>query len=128
MSMKILNIVETAYRGTLEEQDDTVLWLTGALKNAGADMAVLLRGNAVNYVVKGQDTAGLTIGGVKLGNPPRIDEDVQKLAQKGVTVYAVREDARDRGLDPGRIIGGIEFVSRADLADLVEKYDQIWHW
>jgi sulfur relay (sulfurtransferase) DsrF/TusC family protein len=125
---KILNIVETAYRGTLEEQDDTVLWLTGALQNAGADMAVLLRGNAVNYVVKGQDTSGLAIGPVAFGNPPRIDEDVRALAQKGVTVFAVREDARDRGLDPGRVIEGIEFVSRNDLADLLEKYDQIWHW
>jgi hypothetical protein len=125
---KILNIVETAYRATLEEQDDTILWLTGALKNAGAEIAVLLRGNAVNYVVKGQDSSGLAVGGVRFGNPPRIDEDIRNLQDKGVIVYAIREDARDRGLDPGRIIGGIEFIARGDLADLVEKHDQIWYW
>jgi hypothetical protein len=125
---RILNIVETAYRATLEEQDDTVLWLTGALKNAGADVAVLLRGNAVNYVVKGQETSGLSIGPVRFGNSPRLDEDVRRLAESGVTVYAIREDARDRGLDPGRVIPGIEFISRNDLADLVEKYEQVWHW
>jgi hypothetical protein len=125
---KILNIVETAYRATLEEQDDTVLWLTGALRGAGADIAVLLRGNAVNYVVKGQDASGLSIGGVMFGNPPRIDRDLGSLREKGVTIYAIREDARDRGLDPGRVISGIEFIARGDLADLVEKYDQVWYW
>jgi len=124
----ILNIVETAYRATLEEQDDTVLWLTGALRGAGAEIAILLRGNAVNYVVGGQNASALAIGDARLGNPPRIDDDLRRLAEKGVTLFAVREDARDRGLDPGRVIGGIEFIARADVPDLVEKYDRVWYW
>jgi sulfur relay protein TusB/DsrH len=109
---RILNIVETAYRTATLEPRDAVLEWTRSLKGAGADVSVLLRGSAVNYAVSG----------------PHMDEAVKALAEQGVTLYAVREDARDRGLDPGRIVAGIEFLSRSDLADLIEKHDHIWYW
>ncbi len=66
---KILCVVETAYRGTQEEQDDAVLWLTHALKKAGSEMGVLLRGNAVNYAVASQDPTGVVIGKLPIEHP-----------------------------------------------------------
>jgi sulfur relay (sulfurtransferase) DsrF/TusC family protein len=125
---KILSIVESAYRGTLEEQDDTILWLSHAVKNAGADISVLLRGNAVNYAIKGQDAAGLTFGDVKQEHGPRIDRDLEAMIAKGIQVYMVQEDARDRGLLEADFVQGVERVSKRELPRMLDRYDQIWHW
>jgi predicted peroxiredoxin len=125
---KILNIVETAYRGTLEEQDDTVLWLTHMLKNAGADISVLLRANAVNYAAKGQDASGLHFGELKMTHPPEIDKDVEKMIQKGVSIYLVEEDARERGLTDDDLLDCLRKIKRQGIPQLIDEHDQVWHW
>ena len=128
MSKKVLQVIDTAYRCTLEEQDDPVVWITHAMKGAGADLALLLAGNAVNYAVRGQDASGLAFGGRRQTQPPRLEQDLAKLAAKGVTVYMVQEDAVERGIDSGDTIEGIERVSRANLAKLYDGFDQVWQW
>lgn len=124
---KILTIVERAYHGTIEEQDDTILWLTAMIKNAGGDMAVLLRSNAVNYAVTGQDAGGLVIGGTQL-KPPTIDKDVADLIGKGVPVYVVGEDLAARGIDHAGLIKGVQIVSQTDVAKLWYNHQSVWHW
>ena len=126
--MKALNIVETAYRATLEEQDDTIVWITHAMTGAGADLALLLRGNAVNYAVKGQDASGLSFGGERQTSPPELAEDLAKLMPKGVDVFIVEDDLTERGIEPGDLIDGLKPIARGDMARLFEDYDQVWHW
>ncbi|MBI4290746.1 MAG: DsrE family protein [Betaproteobacteria bacterium] len=126
--MKILSIVETAYRATLEEQDDTVLWLNHSLKNSGADISLLLRGNAVNYALRGHDASGLAIGERKLVRGPAPDKDLEKLISAKVPVYVVEEDLAKRGLPDDGIIGGLSKVSRRAIPELFERFDQVWHW
>jgi sulfur relay protein TusB/DsrH len=125
--MRILNIVETAYRATLEEQDDTVLWLSRALKNAGADLSVALRGNAVNYAVR-QDCPPLAIGRAAIKHPARPNEDLAKLQAKGAKVYVIREDLEARGIAQSQCVVEVEPLGRAELVDLIESHDQVWHW
>jgi intracellular sulfur oxidation DsrE/DsrF family protein len=128
MAKKVLSVIATAYRATLEEQDDTIVWLTHALKGAGADLDVVLRGNAVNYGVRGQDASGLAFGARRQTQPPRVADDVTKLVQKGVRVFVVEDDLRERGIEPGDLVGGLSVVARAQLPALFRSYDTVWHW
>ena len=125
--MRILNIVETAYRATLEEQDDTVLWLSRALKNAGADLSVVLRGNVVNYAVR-QSCPPLAIGRTGINHPAQPNDDLAKLQAKGSKVYVIREDLTDRGIAASRCVPEAEPIGRAELVELMETHDQVWHW
>ncbi len=126
--MKALNVISSAYRATLEEQDDPIVWITHAMKGAGADLNVLLRGNAVNYVVKGQDASGLSFGGKAQTQPPDLPRDIEGLVVKGVDVFVIEEDINERGLGNESLVEGIRRIPRAEVPKLLSNYDQVWPW
>ncbi len=128
MARKYLQIIETAYRATIEEQDDTCVWIAHAMRGGGADIGVLLRGNAVNYGCRSQDASGLGFGEKRQSHPPDLARDVAGLIGKGVEVYVVEDDCAERGLERGDLIDGLKSVKRAGLAKLLSGYDQVWHW
>ncbi|NEQ67602.1 MAG: hypothetical protein F6K21_19265 [Symploca sp. SIO2D2] len=126
--MKALQIVESAYRCTIEEQDDPSVWICQAMKGAGADVDILLRGNAVNYAVSGQDASGLVFGDKPQTQPPKLDQDLLRAIEKGIMVYLVVDDLKSRGIPEGKMIDGVIQVTCQDLPGLFGNYDQIWHW
>jgi sulfur transfer complex TusBCD TusB component (DsrH family) len=129
MAKKTLNIVESAYRAVMEEQDDTILWLLAAMQAAGAEHTVVLRGNAVNYAVAGQGAPGLSIGGWKQTMAPRMDNDVLDLIEKRkIPVFVIEEDLAIRGIDRGELVPGVELMSSAMLPKRMAEYETVSHW
>ena len=126
--MKALNVIGTAYRGTLEEQDDTIVWITHAMKGAGADLDVLLRASAVNYASKTQEVPPLSFGDRTQKNAPHIAKDVSGLIGKGIAVYVIDEDVAERGIADGDLIEGLTRIKRAEVPKLLDGYDHVWSW
>src|SRR5215475_9831767 len=112
MAKKTLNIVDSAYRAVMEEQDDTILWLLAAMQGAGAEHTVVLRANAVSYAVAGQGAPGLAIGEWAQTQAPKMDRDVADLIEKRkIPVLVVEEDMTERGIDRRELIPGIKLIA-----------------
>jgi hypothetical protein len=128
MAKRILQILTTGYRATLEEQDDPILWLTHSLRNNGAEMDVLLSGSAANYAVRDQDAGGLSFGERPQTQPPDIAFEVRALLNKGARVFVLSDDLIARGIRRNETIEGLGFIAKAELPALLRAYDQVWRW
>jgi sulfur transfer complex TusBCD TusB component (DsrH family) len=129
MAKKTLNIVESAYRAVMEEQDDTILWVLAAMQGAGAAHTVVLRGNAVNYAVAGQGAPGLTIGEWKQSQAPRMDRDVVDLVDnRKIPVFVVEEDLAARGIDRAELVAQVRLLSAKALPQLMSEFQIVSHW
>lgn len=128
MSKRTLTVVTCAYRATLEEQDDPVLWLTRAMRNANASIDVLLWGNAVSYAVRAQDAGGLRFGERRQTQPPRLVDDLDALQRHGAAVFYTVADARERGIAPAELADGVVGVETAAVAELMTRYDRVLWW
>ena len=126
--MKTLQVLETAYRATVEEQDDTIVWLTHAMKGAGGQFGLLLTGNAVCYAVQGQRAPALTLGAWTQSHAADLAADVAALAVKGVPLYAVEEDLEERGLLDSQLLDPLTLVPSAKLPRLLDEYPRVWKW
>jgi sulfur relay (sulfurtransferase) DsrF/TusC family protein len=126
--MKVLQVVEQAFRTTVEEQDDTILWLTGSMCGAGAELSVLLAGHGAYYAVHRQRQPALTLASWQQAQPAEITRDIGNLLERGVPVYVVREELNERGLAALPVRDGVEVIDREMLPQLYDQADQVWQW
>ena len=124
---KYLSIIDSAGRATIEEQDDTAVWFTHAMKNGGAEVAILLRGDAVNYALSNQDAKGLRFGARAVKGPDMV-RDIKAIIAKKIPLYAVADDLAERGIQSSQVIPGVEQMKRSGIARLVEAHDRILSW
>ena len=75
-----------------------------------------------------QSCPPLVIGRATIQHPAQPNEDLAKLQAKGAKVYVIREDLAARGIAEDRCVTEAQPLGRAELVDLMETHDQVWHW
>jgi hypothetical protein len=125
----VLCICDQGYRASVEEQDDTVVWMAHMLqREATTQAALLLRGSAVNYANKAQRSVGVSFGAWKQAHPADFPRDLAKFMSDGGKVFVLEDDLAPRGLSAGDLIAGAVTVGRARVAGLVAEYDNVSFW
>jgi len=126
--MKILQVIQSAFRTLVEEQDDTIVWLSENLRCAGADISVLLRGHACLYAVQSKVQPALHLGDWVQTQPADLTRDFANLTDFKVPVYVVEEDLRERGLAGRKCLPGVQVINKKQLTEVYESADQVWNW
>lgn len=125
----VLCICDQGYRATTEEQDDTVIWIAHMLQREEAtSVAVLLRGTAVNYANRAQESVGVTFGDWTQAHPADFPRDLARFQADGGTVLVSASDLSRYGLTEADLVPDITIVEDNELAGLVADHDMVSFW
>ena len=127
MPKKILSVLAHTEYGNLEDSD-IGLFASAFSSVAGQPLTLLLREDAVNYAVRGQDGTGIKIAGLTIQPGFLIETDLSSLKQSNIPVYAVSEDLEERGLKQADLIAGVQFLSKKEMGKFVDQFDTVWNW
>ena len=127
MPKKILSVLAHTEYGNLEDSD-IGLFASAFASVAGQPLTLLLREEAVNYAVRGQEGTGIKIAGAVVQPGFLIETDLRSVHQANTPLYAIQEDVEERGLRKDELIEGIQLLSRTELAKFVDQFDTVWNW
>ena len=63
-----------------------------------------------------------------INHPAKPTEDIGKLLEKNVAVFAIRDDLQERGIDPENCFEGVKLIQRSEVAGLMEVHEQVCRW
>lgn len=126
--MRVLQIIEQAFRTLAEEQDDTILWLTQSIVKAGAEVEVLLAGNCIYYAILKNKQPILKIGQWKQKEPADIPQDIKRLINQNIPIYVLEEDLKARGVQPELLHHSIKVLDHKKIINVYKYVDQVWQW
>ena len=125
----LLCICDQGYRASVEEQDDTVVWMAHMLqKQDDTSATLLLRGSAVNYANKAQRSVPVTFGEWTQKQPADFPRDLSRFVGDGGRVFALAEDLDSHGLSEGDLVEGVQILSGQGIAALVIEHDHVSFW
>jgi sulfur relay (sulfurtransferase) DsrF/TusC family protein len=127
MPKQILSVLSHTEYGNLEDSD-IGLFASAFASVAGQGMTLLLREEAVNYAVRGQDGTGIKIAGITVQPGFLIETDLKSLTQSNIPVYAIQEDLDERGVKKGDLVEGVRPMSRNEMGKFVDQFDTVWNW
>jgi len=127
MPKKILSVLAHTEYGNLEDSD-IGLFASAFSSVAGQSLTLLLREDAVNYAVRGQDGTGIRIAGAVVQPGFLIETDLKSVQQANIPVYVVREDLDARGVKKDELIEGVQLLSGRELGKFIDQFDTVWNW
>ena len=126
--VRTLSICEQGYRATVEEQDDTIIWLTHMLRTSEVNTGLLLRGTAVNYASTRQVPTAVSFGDWIQRHPADLARDLERFIDDRGRVYATAEDLRRYGVAEDQLVDGVDVVDWSGIVRLCVEHDLIFNW
>ena len=127
MPKKILSVLAHTEYGNLEDSD-IGLFASAFSSVAGQPLTLLLREDAVNYAVRGQDGTGIKIAGLTIQPGFLIETDLLSCKESNIPVCAVQEDLDKYGIKRDELIAGVQLLSKKELGKFVDQFDTVWNW